>query len=68
MAVTANQIAEKLRKFEAELTPKAVNNKIQRTREQVEAETGLYLNDREGLALFLIRRGHITKEMVDKYF
>ena len=27
-----------------------------------------YLNDREGLALFLIRRGHITKEMVDKYF
>jgi hypothetical protein len=66
--LTANQIAEKLQKFEPGLTPKAVNNKIQRTREQVEDATGAYLNDREGLALFLIRKGHITKEMVDRYF
>jgi hypothetical protein len=66
--LTANQIAEKLKTVDSELTPKAVNNKIQRTREQVEAATGAYLNDREGLALFLIRKGHITKEMVDKYF
>jgi hypothetical protein len=57
-----------LKTIDSELTPKAVNNKIQRTREQVEAATGAYLNDREGLASFLIRRGHITKEMVDKYF
>ena len=57
-----------MKTIDSELTPKAVNNKIQRTREQVEAATGAYLNDREGLASFLIRRGHITKEMVDKYF
>lgn len=66
--LTANQIADRLRKFDPALTAKAVNNKIQRTREQVEEATGTYLNDREGLAAYLMRKGHITKDMVDKFF
>ena len=66
--LTANQIADRLKKFDPSLTAKAVNNKIQRTREQVEEATGTYLNDREGLAAYLTRKGHITKDMVDKFF
>ena len=66
--LTANQIAEKLTKSSHSVTAKAVNNKIQRTREQVEAATGLYLDDREGLAQYLIRTSHITKAMVDEFF
>lgn len=66
--LTANQIADKLKKFHPTLTAKAVNNKIQRTREQVEEATGNYLDDREGLAHYLTRKGHISKAMVDKYF
>ena len=66
--LTANQIADRLKKFDPALTAKAVNNKIQRTREQVEEATGTYLNDREGLAAYLTRKGHITKDMVDKFF
>lgn len=66
--LTANEIAEKLSKVALDVTAKAVNNKIQRTREQVEEATGLYIEDREGLAQYLIRKGHITKAMVDKYF
>ena len=66
--LTANQIAEKLNKLSAGVTAKAVNNKIQRTREQVEEATGLYIEDREGLAQYLIRKSHITKAMVDEYF
>ncbi len=66
--LTANEIAEKLNKAALDVTAKAVNNKIQRTREQVEEATGLYIEDREGLAQYLIRKGHITKAMVDKYF
>ena len=66
--LTANEIAEKLSKVALDVTAKAVNNKIQRTREQVEEATGLYIEDREGLAQYLIRKGHITKAMVDEYF
>jgi len=66
--LTANEIAEKLNKSSLDVTAKAVNNKIQRTREQVEEATGLYIEDREGLAQYLIRKGHITKAMVDEYF
>jgi len=66
--LTANQIAAKLRNNYPTLTAKAVNNKIQRTREQVEEATGNYLDDREALAHYLTRKGHISRAMVDKYF
>ena len=66
--LTANQIADKLNKSSHGVTAKAVNNKIQRTREQVEEATGLYIDDREGLAQYLIRKSHITKAMVDEHF
>ena len=42
------------------LTAKAVNNKIQRTREQIEELTGHYVDDREGLIAYLVRHGHVT--------
>ena len=51
------EIAEKLNKSSLDVTAKAVNNKIQRTREQVEEATGLYIEDREGLAQYLIQIG-----------
>lgn len=66
--LTANQIAERLKRSGSDLTSKAVNNKIQRTRDQVEEASGLILDDREALAQYLIRRGNITKEMIDRYF
>ncbi len=66
--LTANQIAEMLSKSSQGVTAKAVNNKIQRTRDQVEAATGLFIDDREGLAQYLIRTSRITKAMVDEFF
>jgi hypothetical protein len=63
----ATRIADLLSSKGHEITPKAVNHKIQRTREQVEAHTGTYLDDREGLAQFLIRNRYITSEDVRKH-
>lgn len=56
----ASQIAALLSARGRRLTAKAVNNKIQRTREQIEEHTGEYLDDREGLIAYLVRHGHVT--------
>jgi hypothetical protein len=56
----ASQIAEVLSTRGRRLTAKAVNNKIQRTREQIEELTGQYVDDREGLIAYLVRHGHVT--------
>ena len=63
----ASQIADLLSARGSVITAKAVNHKIQRTREQLEALTGTYIDDREGLAQFLIRHRYITADDVRKH-
>jgi len=65
--LNASQIAELLSAKGYVITPKAVNHKIQRTREQVEEHTGSYLDNRQGLAQFLIRHRYITSDDVRKH-
>jgi hypothetical protein len=63
----ASEISAYLAKRGLVATPKAINHKIQRTREQVEEYTGTYLDDREGLAVFLIKNQIITADHVKTY-
>jgi hypothetical protein len=63
----ASQIAEILTSRGFPVTAKAVKHKIQRTKDQVEQATGNYIDDREGLAQFLIRNRLITAEHVQRY-
>jgi hypothetical protein len=63
----ASDISVYLAKKGMKLTPKAINHKIQRTREQVEEFTGSYVDDREGLALFLIKNRIITADDVREF-
>ena len=63
----ASQIAEILTSRGFPVTAKAVKHKIQRTKDQVEQATGNYVDDREGLAQFLIRNRLVTAEHVKQY-
>ncbi len=56
----AREIAKMLTERGQKLTTKAVNNKLQRTREDIEGHTGDYLDDREALVNYLVRFGYIT--------
>jgi hypothetical protein len=63
----ASEISAYLKKKGLVVTPKAINHKIQRTREQVEEYTGNFIDDREGLAQFLIKNQFVTADDVKKY-
>lgn len=63
----ASQIAEILTRRGYPVTAKAVKHKIQRTKDQVEQATGNIIDDREGLAQFLIRNRLITADHVQQY-
>jgi hypothetical protein len=63
----ASQIAAILTTRGHPVTAKAVKHKIQRTKDQVEQVTGNYVDDREGLAQFLIRNRIVTAEHVKQY-
>lgn len=63
----ASQIAKILTGRGFPVTAKAVKHKIQRTKDQVEQVTGNYIDDREGLAQFLIRNRLITADHVKRY-
>lgn len=63
--LTAVAISELLEHSGQRSTPKAVNNKVQRTRDQL-AQIGVFLDSREELADYLIRNGLINKEDVDR--
>ena len=56
----ASQIAKMLTERGQKVTTKAVNNKLQRTREDLEGHTGDYLDDREALVNYLVRFGYVT--------
>ena len=56
----ASGIAKMLTERGQKVTTKAVNNKLQRTREDIEAHTGDYVDDREALVNYLVRFGYVT--------
>lgn len=56
----ASDIAKMLTERGQKLTTKAVNNKLQRTREDIEAHTGDYVDDREALVNYLVRFGYVS--------
>ncbi len=56
----ASDIAKMLTERGQKVTTKAVNNKLQRTREDIEEHTGDYVDDREALVNYLVRFGYVT--------
>jgi hypothetical protein len=60
--LSASDIVGVLRRHGEPVTAKAVNNKIQRTREQLAERHGVYLESRDDLADFLIRHGLVSVE------
>lgn len=56
----ASDIAKMLTERGQKVTTKAVNNKLQRTREDIEAHTGDYVDDREALVNYLVRFGYVS--------
>jgi hypothetical protein len=63
--MSANDIARTLSGRGYEVTPKAVNNKIQRTKEDIAEKLEIYLDRREDLADWLIRNGHVSRAQVE---
>tara|TARA_B100000902_G_scaffold396783_1_gene458735 strand:+ start:1000 stop:1674 length:675 start_codon:yes stop_codon:yes gene_type:complete len=61
----ASNISQILKRQGIETTPKAINNKVQRTKNDVSKRTGLHLDTREDLADFLIENQLITRSDVD---
>lgn len=58
--LNARQISQVLEPLGVRVSPKAVNNKLQRLREQVAERHGVYLDTREDLAEYAIRQGLVT--------
>lgn len=64
--MSANDISRTLAERGFEVTPKAVNNKIQRTKEDIAERLEIYLDRREDLADWLIRNGHVSRAQVEE--
>lgn len=64
----AAEISQLLQGIGLVVTAKAVNNKIQRTKEDIENRLGIYLEKRDDLADWLINNGHITREVIAGLF
>jgi hypothetical protein len=62
----ANEVSRLLRKVGIEVTPKAVNNKLQRLREDLSERSGLVLETREELVDFLIRQRAVSRSDVEE--
>jgi len=56
----ASEIAKMLSAQGQRVTAKAINNKLQRTRADIEAHTSEYIDDREALVSYLVRFGYVT--------
>lgn len=63
--MSANDIARALTERGYSVSPKAVNNKIQRTKEDIAERLEIYLDRREDLADWLIRNGHVSRAQVE---
>ena len=64
--LSASEIARLLTTAETSVTPKAVNNKLQRLRTDIADRLGVYLDTREDLADWAIRQGHVTRSDVER--
>ncbi len=64
--LSASEIAMLISKGGDTLTAKAVNNKLQRLRDDVAERLGLYLETREDLADWAIRNGYVTRSDVER--
>lgn len=62
--LTATKIAEVLNQNGHHVTAKAVNNKLQRIREDAADRFGVYLDSREELADWAIKNGYVTRSHV----
>lgn len=63
--LTSPQIAEQLRLAGVEVTPKEVNNKLARLRDQLGRDHGINLGSRDELAALAIRYGMVTMNDVE---
>lgn len=64
--LSATEIAKLLSTSEVRTSAKAVNNKLQRLRNDIAARLGIYLDTRDDLADWAIRNGHVTRSDVDQ--
>ena len=64
---TAAEISARIRRRGTIVSPKEVNNKIQRTKDSVEEHCLTELSDRDELAAFLVTHNLITKQDVDDF-
>ena len=63
--LSAKAISDLLTARGESVSPKAVNNKLQRIRDDVAHTLGVYLESREDLADWAIRNGHVTRSAVE---
>jgi len=63
--MSANEISIFLKHRGLEVTPKAVNHKIQRLREDIEEKSAVPLNNREDLVEFLVRNKVVSRDDVN---
>jgi hypothetical protein len=64
--MTAPDIARFLRRFGEDVTPKAVNHKIQRTKDALEEKLGTYIGSRQELAVILRDTGLVNRADIDR--
>lgn len=64
---TAPEISRRIERHGTVVSPKEVNNKIQRTKDSVEEKCLTELSDRDELAAFLVTHKLITKQDVDDF-
>ena len=63
--LTSPQIAEQLRLAGIEVTPKEINNKLARLREQLGKDHGISIGSRDELAALAVRHGMVTMNDVE---
>jgi len=63
--LNASEIAKALNRLGHNVSSKAVNHKIQRTKDELSTSTGSFLDTRDDLAEFLVRNSLITREDVE---
>ena len=63
--MSAASISSLLKDYGEDVSPKAVNNKLQRIRDDIAKTLGVFLESREDLADWAIRNGHVTRKAVE---
>ena len=64
--LSAASISSLLKDNGETVSPKAVNNKLQRIRDDIAETLGVYLESREDLADWAIRNGHVSRKLVEE--